>query len=91
MIPGVGPLSNVNVTLPPVGLVVIGTLPAFTTFDLFTGVHYNNISMDLFAKNVTDERGLLNRYSLCSDAVCKQLYDVAIPPRTVGVRISQKF
>jgi outer membrane receptor protein involved in Fe transport len=69
----------------------LGDLPAFTTFDLSAGVNHENISMELFVKNVTDERGLLNRYSLCNDAVCKQLYDVSVPPLTIGLRLNQKF
>ena len=55
--------------------------------------------MELFAKNVTDERGELNRYSPCTLSVCgvsfpnapRAIYVVPIQPRLIGIRVGQTF
>jgi outer membrane receptor protein involved in Fe transport len=78
---------------------LLGTMPSFGTIDLSLGGEKNNWSVELFAKNLTDERGQLNRYTPCTLAVCgatfpgvpRALYIVPIQPRLVGVRIGQRF
>ena len=62
----------------------------------------NNWSLDLFVKNVTDERGQMNRFLQCATDVCGapnlvaeypngQIYITPIQPRTYGIRFSQEF
>ena len=69
----------------------LGTLPNYTTFDLSTGMERNNIALELFVKNLTDRRGQQNRYLPCTVGVCTNVYVVPIVPRTIGIRLSQKF
>jgi iron complex outermembrane receptor protein len=69
----------------------LGSMPAFATFDLSTGAEYNAISIELFVKNIADERGQENRYVSCTVGVCDNLYLLPIQPRTIGLRLSQKF
>ena len=68
---------------------VLQTSPGFTTLDLSTGVDYRDISLELFAKNVTNVRGQENRYISCS--ICTNVYVLPITPTTLGIRLSQKF
>ena len=71
---------------------IIGSLPAYTSFDLSAGFETEFFKLDFFIRNATDERGELYRYTECQIAVCGAQYYVApIQPRTIGVRYSQAF
>lgn len=78
---------------------LLGVMPAYGTLDLFLGGSRENMTVELFAKNVFDERGEVNRYTPCTLNVCgatfpgvpRALYVVPIQPRLIGVRIGQTF
>ena len=71
---------------------IIGELPAYTSFDLSAGIQFPLFNLDVFIRNVTDERGELYRYTECQIAVCgAQYYIVPIQPRTFAVRLSRQF
>ncbi len=71
---------------------IIGELPAYTSFDLSAGIQFPLFDLDVFIRNVTDERGELYRYTECQIAVCgAQYYIVPIQPRTFAVRLSRQF
>lgn len=78
---------------------LLGSMPAYGTLDLSVGGEKNQYSLELFAKNVFDERGQVNRYTPCTLSVCGQafpgvpraLYVVPIQPRLIGIRFGQKF
>ncbi len=78
---------------------LLGEMPSFGTLDLSLGAQKNNLSVEFFVKNITDERGQLNRYTPCTLNVCgatfpgvpRALYIVPIQPRLMGVRIGQTF
>lgn len=71
---------------------IIGELPAYTSFDLSAGMQFPLFNLDVFIRNVTDERGELYRYTECQIAVCgAQYYIVPIQPRTFAVRLSRQF
>jgi len=78
---------------------LLGQMPSFGTLDLSLGGEKGNLTVELFAKNLTDERGELNRYTPCTLSVCgtafpgvpRALYIVPIQPRLVGIRIGQTF
>jgi outer membrane receptor protein involved in Fe transport len=78
---------------------LLGEMPAFGTIDLSLGGTKDNWSVEFFAKNLTDERGEVNRYTPCTLNVCgatfpgvpRALYIVPIQPRLVGIRIGQTF
>jgi iron complex outermembrane receptor protein len=87
-----GTLSFQNSSSPGLRVIdkgVLKTSPGYATLDLSTGVDYHDISLELFAKNVTNERGQENRYITCS--ICTNIYVLPITPTTVGIRLSQKF
>ncbi|MBI1328649.1 MAG: TonB-dependent receptor [Alphaproteobacteria bacterium] len=71
---------------------LLGMNKAFTTFDFTTGFDANQWSVELFVKNVFDERAQLGRYAACTTGVCgSEPYILASQPRTVGLTIGQKF
>jgi outer membrane receptor protein involved in Fe transport len=78
---------------------LLGKMPGFGSLDLSLGGTRDNLSLDFFIKNVTDERGQLNRYTPCTLSVCgaafpgvpRALYVVPIQPRLIGLRIGQTF
>jgi outer membrane receptor protein involved in Fe transport len=77
----------------------LGSMPAFAVFGLSAGATKGNLSVDLFAKNIGDERGQENRYTPCTINVCaypiagipRAVYVVPIAPLMVGLRVSQHF
>jgi len=62
-------------------------LPAYAKTDLRAGVHYDIWTLNLYANNVEDRRGLLTggRGTLYSD-----IY-YFIPPRTIGLSVAASF
>lgn len=71
--------------------IVLGSMPSYTSVDLLAGIERNHLAVEIFAKNLFDSRGEVNRYVSCTIGVCVNPYAVPITPRTVGIRISQKF
>jgi outer membrane receptor protein involved in Fe transport len=77
----------------------LGEMPSYGALDLFLGGARDNMTVELFAKNVFDERGQVNRYTPCTLSICGQafpgvprgLYIVPIQPRLLGIRIGQTF
>ena len=78
---------------------LLGQMPGFGTLDLSLGGEKDNLTVELFAKNVTDERGQLNRFTPCTLSICgaafpgvpRALYVVPIQPRLLGIRFGQTF
>jgi outer membrane receptor protein involved in Fe transport len=71
---------------------ILGMQPAYWTFDLSAGFDWDNLSVEIFAKNAFDARGQNYRYAECATATCGvEPYVGVITPRTVGLRIGQKF
>ena len=87
----------------PVGLRIVevqglGNLPTSTVLDLALGAEKSGISVEVFAKNATNDHGELDRHSVCS-AVCytpvpgipSGVYHYPIQPVTFGIRFGQRF
>jgi iron complex outermembrane recepter protein len=74
-------------TTPPIGR---ADIPSYNTVNLRLGVDYQTWELQLFAKNVGDERGIIN---LTGPGQVLNLGRTAtlIQPRTVGVLVSKKF
>lgn len=81
-------------------IAILGVMPSFGTIDLSLGGTKNNLSVEVFAKNLFDERGQLNRFTPCTISICgvsqvaglpRALYITPIQPRLVGIRIGQTF
>lgn len=49
-------------------------------------------SIDVYAKNVFDNRGELAKYTECPELTCGyQTYVVPVQPRLIGVRVTRNF
>ena len=71
---------------------LLGTLDGYTLADLSAGWRKNNWSIDVFVKNVFDERAQMSRFAQCATLTCGyQPYTVFAQPRTIGIRFSQEF
>ena len=82
--------SGASTDLRPGPAASLGPLPAFTTADIRAGATIGNFTAEVFAENVTDERGQLSRSVRCS--VCYQrTYSNYVTPRTIGVKLGAKF
>lgn len=69
-------------------------LPAYYTLDLRAGVTHGRVAIDLFAKNVTDQRGITalgSNTGVLSPTGVDAYTAAVITPRTVGLSISTKF
>lgn len=77
---------------------ILGQMPAYTLTDLSAGAAKGNLTVELFVKNLFDERANLTRYAECTIATSKGVpicgaspYIVPQTPRTIGVKFGQKF
>lgn len=71
---------------------ILGPNGSFATFDLSTGLGRDNWNVEVFAKNVTDKRGVLSKDTYCAITVCgAYALDYVTKPRQIGVKLSQKF
>lgn len=76
-----------------------GELPGYFTLEASAGVTRGNLSFEIYARNLTDARGQLSRSARCNINYCGpsgadpvgEVYRVYIQPRTIGVRLGQKF
>ena len=48
----------------------LGTMPAYTIFDLSAGIRKDNWTLNLYVKNLFDKNTEFGRYTLCATAVC---------------------
>ena len=51
----------------------LGTLPAFGVVDVSGGAERNNLSINLYIKNLTDERSNIGRFGQCTPTTCTQI------------------
>jgi outer membrane receptor protein involved in Fe transport len=71
---------------------ILGDQPAYDIVDFSAGLERGSYSIELFVKNAFDERALLYRYVQCAEEVCgAQPYHLESPPRTIGLKFSQRF
>jgi iron complex outermembrane recepter protein len=72
---------------------IIGPRPSYGVADFAVGVTLPSLSVELYAANAFDKRAQLTRYTECGPDFCGAIgtYVVPIPPRTIGLRLSQKF
>ena len=71
---------------------LLGELDGYTLTDLSAGWRKDNWSIDVFVKNVFDERAEMTRFAQCAALTCGyQPYTVIAQPRTIGLRFSQEF
>jgi iron complex outermembrane receptor protein len=69
---------------------MLGRIKGYTSGNLAVGADLTNYSLELFVRNLWDERGQLSRFQQCGN--CGQRpYIVPIAPRTIGIRAGAKF
>jgi len=69
----------------------IGTMPAWALIDLTAGANYNNLTLELFCTNVADRRAQMTRFVATNAQIDNQAYVVPSQPRTIGIKIAQRF
>jgi outer membrane receptor protein involved in Fe transport len=73
--------------------------PGFTTVDLSAGIERDKLRIEIFAKNIFNANGQLNRFIPCTLSTCGQvipgipqdLYVVPIQPRVIGIKFGESF
>ena len=70
---------------------LLGDQPSYELVDFSAGVSKDNYTLELFVNNAFDERNVLYRFVQCAESVCLQPYHATTPPRTIGLKFSQKF
>lgn len=68
---------------------ILGDQPGYAQVNLAAGADWEKYSIELFVRNLFDERGELSRYVLCG--TCTRVYVVPTTPRMFGVRLGAKF
>ena len=69
----------------------IGMQPAYGLLDLVGGVHSDRTTVQLVVTNVADRRAQLTRFVQCTVNICDQPYIIPSQPRTIAIKIGQKF
>jgi outer membrane receptor protein involved in Fe transport len=87
--------------LRPTESAIYGTMPGYGTIDLTAGLEHQDWSFELFARNLTDTRGVTGLSIQCNEQVCgdpggvtaigPKIYSTIITPRTIGFRIGRRF
>ena len=49
---------------------VLGDMPSYTMFDLSAGIRKDSWTLNLYVKNLFDERAEFNRFTMCAVTVC---------------------
>jgi iron complex outermembrane receptor protein len=67
------------------------TIPAYTTVDLHAGISDKTWTLELYAKNIGDTRGINNLSSLSFTGTSNPYEASIIQPRTIGVSLSASY
>jgi outer membrane receptor protein involved in Fe transport len=71
---------------------VLGKVPGSTTFDASAGIMRDDWALDLYVKNLADERAELGRFAACNPYTCgAQTYRLVVQPRTFGLKLTKRF
>jgi iron complex outermembrane receptor protein len=80
---------------------IYGPLRAYEIVDLSAGLQNDQWSIELFARNLFDERGALGSGIQCNELVCgdpggvtaigPKIYTFVSRPRTIGIRLGRRF
>jgi|HubBroStandDraft_4_1064222.scaffolds.fasta_scaffold20494_2 iron complex outermembrane receptor protein len=69
----------------------LGALPSYGIVDLATGAMRNKLALEFAVTNVFDTRGQLTRFVECATTSCTQPYVIPTQPRTLWLKVGQKF
>ncbi|RYF94109.1 MAG: TonB-dependent receptor, partial [Caulobacteraceae bacterium] len=71
---------------------ILGKSQSWQTFDFSVGLSPGDWSLQVYVKNLFDERANLSRFTQCAEAVCGgAVYVTANKPRTIGLKIGRTF
>lgn len=84
---GSRPIDYVSST--PAGY-VRPVMPSYNMVNLHAGVDISNFQVELYVKNVGDTYGLTRLRSQMRDGISAPLAAAIIPPRTIGISLTQK-
>jgi iron complex outermembrane recepter protein len=70
---------------------VLGMQPAYALFDLAAGAEHEGLSVQLFVTNVADRRANLTRFTQISPVHDNQVYVIPSQPRTIALKVAQRF
>jgi outer membrane receptor protein involved in Fe transport len=71
-----------------------GEQDAFTVADISASANVSDWTVEVFVDNLFDERAELYRYAQCDESICaaySSTYTITNQPRTIGIRLGQKF
>ena len=71
----------------------LGEEPAYTVADFSFGVKKDSMHYELYINNAFDKRAVLDRFAECDASSCGviAMYTVPNQPRTIGLKIGQRF
>jgi outer membrane receptor protein involved in Fe transport len=71
----------------------LGVEPSYTVADFSAGLEAGNLTYELYVNNAFDKRAVLDRSAECDVSSCGQIaiYNFPNQPRTIGVRLAEKF
>jgi outer membrane receptor protein involved in Fe transport len=95
-------MGSRNSDLRTAELALKGKLKSYTTVDLSFGVEKNDWTLELFATNLFDSRGIVDTGVQCLETICGTgvtattptggvFYDSVIRPRLIGLKVGTKF
>ena len=80
---------------------IYGNLPAFTQWDLGTGLKSGPWTAELYVRNLFDKLGIESKSIQCTETTCGdpdgltaiggKIYSTVIRPRTIGLRLGRTF
>lgn len=65
--------------------------PSFTTLDLRGGIHLSDWTLSVFARNLTDERGILSSATETAGGGTGRYLLNIVHPRTIGLSVTKEF
>lgn len=69
-----------------------GQRNAYATTDLSAGLQWNRMTIELYATNLFDARGITAKFNGCGVSTCRpDQYVIYNQPRLIGLRFGQKF
>ena len=87
------PPNNINA--------IYGNLPAYSQWDVSTGLKSGPWTGELYVRNLFDKRGIESKAIQCSETTCGdpgdatiiggKIYSTVIRPRTIGLKIGRTF
>jgi hypothetical protein len=66
-------------------------MPAYGIVDLSAGAHIRDFLIEMFCSNCGDKRAQFSRFANPNPLNDNQVYIIPAQPRTIGIKLSQRF